>query len=217
MTQHNNQNDSRYTVKNLKTWRNKLKRAGLSTVLVASGMIGYAALSHLDTSSAAELNDAVFVAEEFDQQGPGGGPGGHHDQELADDAYDPSDLVTVDPDAADLTDPEAEVVEGAVYRDGQYVGDAIRADRWGNMQVVAVIEDGELTDVLIASYPRNTTLSDVISRNAMPTLIEEAIENQSADINIISRATDTCVAFIRSLESALEDARVDVVDTEAAG
>ena len=213
----------------------RLKALGLSTVLVTGVMSGYAL-----TTQAADANDITTVvgtsdtveAVELDTNQPPagggrggfGGRGGHdHDQTLSEDAYDPTDLVTIDPeadvttDADTTTDTEADadatetpeiLSEDQVYYDGQYAGDSVRADRWGNMQVVVVVEEGEVTDILIADYPRSTTLSDVISRNAMPTLISEAIEAQDADINMVSGATDTSRAFIESLDSALEDALI---------
>lgn len=210
-------------------WNTKsMKRLGLSTVLIGTAVVGY---SMADTT---EVTDTPTVSQVSTPQPPApGGRGGRHgggdhdhDQELSDDAFDPNDLVTVEPEDDAITDEEAEdetvtpvapLSEDQVYLDGQYIGDSIRADRWGNMQVVVVIEDGELTEVLIADYPRSTTLSDVISRNAMPSLISEAIEAQDADIDIVSGATDTSEAFIESLESALEEALIiQEEDTEGA-
>lgn len=202
---------------------NRMKRLGLSTVLVSSVIGGYALTSHAseaeDATNVVSTSDTVEVVEEDFNQPPArggrgdfGGRGGHdHDQTLSEDAYDPSELVTVEPETdTDATEtPAPEILsEDQVYYDGQYAGDSVRADRWGNMQVVVVVEEGEVTDILIADYPRSTTLSDVISRNAMPTLISEAIEAQDADINMVSGATDTSRAFIESLDSALEDALI---------
>ncbi|MCB9138165.1 MAG: FMN-binding protein [Caldilineaceae bacterium] len=103
---------------------------------------------------------------------------------------------------------EPAIASSAYYQDGVYVGSSERADRWGNMQVRAIIENGDLTAIEILDYPRSTGRSDIISRGAIPSLISEAITNQDADINIVSRATDTSVAFIRSLETALETAHI---------
>ncbi len=151
---------------------------------------------------------------------PDGGPGGpggrgghdHHDQELSEDAYNPDELIAVDPTTTTTEQSSTNsstVTYADSFQDGQYVGDSVTADRWGNMQVVAVIEDGELTQVLIADYPRSTDLSDVITRNALPSLISDAIEAQDADgIDIVSGATDSSRAFIESLDSALEDALI---------
>lgn len=104
--------------------------------------------------------------------------------------------------------PTTAPVSAGQYVDGDYLGDAVRTDRWGNTQIIAHIEGGMLVDVEIAQYPNSKNRSSQISWAAFPTLISEAIKNQDADINIVTRATDTSVAFIQSLDSALDDAAV---------
>jgi uncharacterized protein with FMN-binding domain len=104
-----------------------------------------------------------------------------------------------------LAPTEAPAATGR-YKDGEYLGAVVRADRWGNLQVRAIIEGGQLVKIDVIEYPRSTRRSDLISRAALPTLVSEAIENQTAEVNIVSRATDTCVAFVASLEAALDDA-----------
>ncbi len=103
-------------------------------------------------------------------------------------------------------EPTAVPTSVGQYMDGDYLGASVRTDRWGNTQVIAHIEDGMLVDVEIAQYPNGKGKSSRISWAAFPTLITEAVRNQDADINIVTRATDTSVAFIESLESALEEA-----------
>ncbi len=203
---------------------NTLKKLGISTALVTTALVGYSAVRAFEGDTTLVASDQSDVA--IDQRVPQGTPpaggrgghGGHHDEEnqtLSENAFDPSQVVTVPADSASTTveataDPEAtaEAITDGMYVDGQYVGDAVTAQRWGTMQVVVVIENGELTDVLIADYPHSTNLSNVLSRNGIPILISEAIEAQSSDIDVVSRATDTSRAFITSLESALEDALV---------
>ncbi len=107
-----------------------------------------------------------------------------------------------------LIPPTTAPVSAGQYVDGDYLGDAVRTDRWGNTQVIAHIEGGMLVDVEIAQYPNSKNRSSQISWAAFPTLISEAVENQNADVNIVTRATDTSVAFIQSLDSALDDAAV---------
>lgn len=94
----------------------------------------------------------------------------------------------------------------ALYIDGEYTGDSVRAGRWGNVQVTVVIENGQITDFTIEDYPHSRSTSQRINRVALPYLMEEAVQAQSADIDIISGATPTSEAFIASLQSALEDA-----------
>ncbi len=102
----------------------------------------------------------------------------------------------------------SESTVGSPYYDGQYSGDAVNAHGWGTMQVVAVIEGGKLVDILVDQYPHATSQSNMITRHALPTLICEALEAQDADIDFVSRATDSSRAFVKSLDSALLDAEI---------
>jgi|GEM_PF-2738187 len=92
------------------------------------------------------------------------------------------------------------------FKDGEYTGDPVPADRWGNIQVKATIQGGQLVKIDILSFPHSTRRSDLISHAAIPQLIDEAVQNQTAQVDVISRATDTSFAFTSSLESALSAA-----------
>jgi uncharacterized protein with FMN-binding domain len=94
----------------------------------------------------------------------------------------------------------------AAYKDGQYTGSTVDAF-YGFIQVLAVINGGKLTDVQFLQHPSDNPNSISINSQAMPYLKQEAIQAQSANVNIISGATDTSQAFIQSLSSALNSAR----------
>lgn len=189
---------------NRKNWKRNALSASLLIATAAAGYSGVSALTG-DTT----LN-ADAIASPIEQRGRfPGRPGGRHNHLEGMDTNPPA--VELAP-AQDTTSAKqaAKKVEGAEFYDGQYYGDAVSAGRWGTMQVVAVVEDGKLVDILIADYPRSTYESDIITRNALPTLISEAIEAQDADIDFVSRATDSSRAFVQSLESALLDAAIGI-------
>ncbi|GIL11547.1 MAG: hypothetical protein BroJett038_02670 [Chloroflexota bacterium] len=189
---------------NRKNWKRNALSASL---LIASAAAGYSGVSALTGDTT--LN-ADAIASSIEQRGRfPGRPGGGHNHLEGMDTNPPA--VELAP-AQDTTSAKqaTKKVEGAEFYDGQYYGDAVSAGRWGTMQVVAVIEDGKLVDILIADYPRSTYESDIITRNALPTLISEAIEAQDADVDFVSRATDSSRAFVRSLESALLDAAIGI-------
>ncbi len=94
----------------------------------------------------------------------------------------------------------------ATYKDGQYTGTAADA-YYGFIQVLAVISGGKLTDVQFLQYPNDRSNSVAINSQAMPYLKQEALQAQSANVNIVSGATDTSQAFIQSLSSALDKAK----------
>jgi uncharacterized protein with FMN-binding domain len=94
-----------------------------------------------------------------------------------------------------------------LYKDGQY--DGITADAYyGIVQVRAIIQGGKLTDVQFLSYPNDRSYSREVNGGATPILKSEAIKAQSAQVNIVSGATNTSRAFIESLSSALNTAKV---------
>ena len=90
------------------------------------------------------------------------------------------------------------------YADGTYTGESVRI-RWGDVQVQAVIENGALTEVAWLALPTDRE-SERINNQATPILAQEAIESQSAEVDVISGATMTSEAFMQSLDSALEQA-----------
>jgi uncharacterized protein with FMN-binding domain len=86
------------------------------------------------------------------------------------------------------------------------MGDAADAF-YGLIQVKAVIQNGRLADVQFLQYPNDRQTSIEINTQAMPWLKEEAIAAQSANVDIISGATDSSQAFRQSLGSALAKAK----------
>lgn len=91
------------------------------------------------------------------------------------------------------------------YNDGQYVGSVADA-YYGNVQVKAIIQNGQIADVQFLQYPNDRDTSRFINGQAMPMLTQEAIQTQNANVNIVSGATDTSGAFRESLAVALAKA-----------
>jgi uncharacterized protein with FMN-binding domain len=92
------------------------------------------------------------------------------------------------------------------YTDGQYIGSVADA-YYGNVQVEAIIQNGQIVDVKFLQYPNDRNTSRYINSQAMPYLTQEAIQTQNTNVNIISGATDTSSAFRESLASALTKAQ----------
>lgn len=93
-----------------------------------------------------------------------------------------------------------------LFKDGEYVGNVADA-YYGYIQVKAVIENGKITDVQFLEYPNDRRTSIAINTEAMPLLKMEAIRAQNAQVNIISGATDSSIAFRESLAYALTQAK----------
>ncbi len=93
-----------------------------------------------------------------------------------------------------------------LYKDGDYVGDVTDA-YYGYIQVKALIKNSKITDVQFLKYPNDRRNSISINTQAMPYLKEEAIQAQDANVDIVSGATQTSLAFKQSLQSALLKAK----------
>lgn len=91
------------------------------------------------------------------------------------------------------------------YKDGTYTGSVADAF-YGNIQVQATIKGGKITAVKFLQYPNDRPNSVAINQQAMPYLQQEAIQAQSANVDGVSGATDTSVAFRQSLSAALSKA-----------
>ena len=91
------------------------------------------------------------------------------------------------------------------YTDGSYTGPVADA-YYGVVQVQAIVQGGRLAGINVLQYPSDRRTSVVINRQAVPMLRDEVISAQSANVDIVSGATLTSEAFIRSLDSALSQA-----------
>ncbi|HZS77369.1 MAG TPA: FMN-binding protein [Ktedonobacteraceae bacterium] len=102
--------------------------------------------------------------------------------------------------------PHATQTSGSKYKDGTYTGSVADA-QWGLVQVEAIIQNGKITDVKFLQYPNDRSRSIEINSIADPQLVSEAIQAQSANVAIVTGATDTSDAFIQSLSDALSQAQ----------
>ena len=91
------------------------------------------------------------------------------------------------------------------YNDGTYTGTVADAF-YGNLQAVVTIQGGLITNVTFPQAPSGGH-SSVVSAMALPALKQEAITAQSANVNIVSGATQDSEAFQQSLASALAQAK----------
>lgn len=91
------------------------------------------------------------------------------------------------------------------YRDGRFLGN--RADAYyGKVQVAVEILGGRIANVQVLEYPKAQQNSVRLNGDATPRLASEAIAVQSANVDAITGASLTSVAFIESLSLALSQA-----------
>jgi uncharacterized protein with FMN-binding domain len=90
--------------------------------------------------------------------------------------------------------------------DGTYTGPVVDA-YYGLIQIQAIVQDGRLAGIKVLQFPSDRRTSVFINRQALPMLRDEVVSAQTANVDIISGATLTSEAFIRSLDGALRQAR----------
>ncbi len=97
-------------------------------------------------------------------------------------------------------------VASSGYKDGTYTGPSVDVN-WGNVQVQATIQGGKIANVQFLQYPNERNTSVRINSFAVPQLEQEAIQAQSANVDIVTGATLTSEGFQQSLQDALNQAK----------
>ncbi len=115
-------------------------------------------------------------------------------------------IVPPPPQPTPTMAPPPPAVAAGQYKDGQYTGPGIDA-YWGLVQVKAIVQNGQITDVQFLQYPSDRRTSQRINSIVMPYLQTEAIQAQNANVDLITGATLTSEAFVESLQAALATAR----------
>lgn len=88
-----------------------------------------------------------------------------------------------------------------------YVGDPI-GTRYGNVQVQILVANGKITSASVLQVPNRDRKDVQINNRAVPILNQPVVSAQSADIDMVSGATVTSMAYIQSLQSALDQAHL---------
>jgi uncharacterized protein with FMN-binding domain len=92
-----------------------------------------------------------------------------------------------------------------LYKDGTYNGPQVDVF-YGIVEVQVNVQNGKIANVNFLQYPSDRRTSRQINNIAMPYLQQEALQAQSARVNIISGATLTSEGFMMSLDAALKSA-----------
>lgn len=101
--------------------------------------------------------------------------------------------------------PRLATVAAASAQSGSFTGPVVNV-YYGNVQVEAVVKNGKVQNVVILQHPNDNGTSIYINSVAMPYLIQEAVQAQSANIQLISGATFSSMGFVKSLTGALSQA-----------
>lgn len=88
---------------------------------------------------------------------------------------------------------------------GTFTGQTVSTP-FGDVQVQVTLAKGRITDVQPLVLPSDRMRSQMIAQYSAPILRNEALQAQSAQIDLVSGATYTSEAYAQSLQSALDQA-----------
>jgi uncharacterized protein with FMN-binding domain len=77
---------------------------------------------------------------------------------------------------------------------------------YGWVRVRAMVRNGVVQNIKVLEYPNDNGRSQYINSVALPYLIQETVGGRSWRVDLISGATFTSVAYIKSLQDALRQA-----------
>ena len=80
--------------------------------------------------------------------------------------------------------------------------------QWGPVQVQLTVAGGKITKVSVLQYPSGNGKDQEINSYALPILVQETVDAQSANIDMVSGATVTSGGYLQSLQSALDQANL---------
>ncbi|MGV8967488.1 MAG: FMN-binding protein [Cellulomonas sp.] len=83
---------------------------------------------------------------------------------------------------------------------------AAASTQFGNVQVRITVTDGKMTAADAVAYPNSNGHDQQINSYAVPVLNQEAAAAGSAKISMVSGATYTSGGYLKSLQSALDQA-----------
>jgi uncharacterized protein with FMN-binding domain len=92
---------------------------------------------------------------------------------------------------------------GSSSGDGTATGRAV-STRYGDAQVRVTVKNGKIVKITAVQLQSGDPRSQEISSSAEPTLQQEALSKQTADVDAVSGASYTSASYTQSLQSALD-------------
>ena len=103
--------------------------------------------------------------------------------------------------------PSVQVSASSSGPSGSFTGPTENA-YYGYVKVQAEVRNGKVKKVVVLKHPNDNGTSRYINSVAMPYLVKEAVQQQGANMRLVSGATLSSEAFVKSLRGALSQAGV---------
>ncbi len=95
---------------------------------------------------------------------------------------------------------------GGAGKSGRTVAGDVASTQWGPVQVQLTVRGHKITGVDVLQHPSGSSTDQQINDYALPILVQETTDAQSAQIDMVSGATVTSDGYVQSLQSALDRA-----------
>jgi uncharacterized protein with FMN-binding domain len=118
----------------------------------------------------------------------------------------PSSAPTTTLVAPDATAPLSTTTTTAPGNGTRTIVGPVVTNEWGEVEVSVTLAGTRITGVQPLRLPDDNSHSAALSRTAAPILRREALEAQSAEIDLVSGATITSQSYVESLQAALDQA-----------
>jgi uncharacterized protein with FMN-binding domain len=119
-----------------------------------------------------------------------------------------SSAATVPSTSGQTTTTSPNASSGSGSSDIKTYTGSVAQTRWGPVQVKITVQSGKITKVTVLQQPNGNPKDAEINSYALPILINETTQTQSADIDMVSGATVTSQGYVQSLQAALDEAGI---------
>lgn len=93
------------------------------------------------------------------------------------------------------------------FKDGTYTGQTENT-AYGPVQISVIISSGRIIDIDFLQMPNDLGHTQEVTAQSKPILKQETLTNQNGQVDFVSGATDTSFGYQKSLQAALDQARV---------
>jgi uncharacterized protein with FMN-binding domain len=175
----------------------------MSTLTVVVLLLGY----HTSTSGPSSASSSAVSSG----NGYGGSLGGSGSGSTAAGSAPPSDTSGSSGSSGSVSSGSTGTSSGSSSGSSSAAGSkTVTGDtaqtRWGPVQVAITVAGGTITAVDVPVYPNGNGRDQEINSYALPQLIQETLDQQGANIDMVSGATVTSDGYLQSLQSALDQA-----------
>ncbi|MEW9529764.1 FMN-binding protein [Microbispora sp. NPDC049125] len=198
-----------------------MRRAVLAVLVTAVGLVLLLSFKPHEMTAAAE-RPAVVAQDDGSAGGPGtssddGGSRGSGDASSDDSNSGSGSDSSSGGSSRDSKSGRASLASGSWTGGGAQAGatsgekvvtGGVADTRWGPVQVQILLSGGKVTGVSVLQAPDGNSRDFAINDQALPTLDDETLSAQSAQIDVVSGATYTSDGYISSLQNALDKAGV---------